>query len=146
MTTFLVPVDGSPSNRQLLDYVIAQSRLLPSVHTILIYVNIPLHSLHVSELIDYATVEDVYREQAAGALDPAEKILRDAGLTDVTRVVREGHPATEIVEEARSRCVDAIVMGTHGRGAIMSTLMGSVSKEVLEHTPCPLVVIRTPEA
>ena len=143
MTTLLVPVDGAPSNRQLLDYVIRQSKLLSSIQVYLLYVNIPIHTLHVSELIDYATVDEVYKEQAAHALDPAEKILRDAGVNQVTRVVREGHPATEIIEEAKEREVDGIVMGTHGRGAIMSTLMGSVSKEVLEHTPCPLTVIRS---
>jgi nucleotide-binding universal stress UspA family protein len=39
--------------------------------------------------------------------------------------------------------VDLIVLGSHGRGSVGSTILGSVSAEVVDHAPYPVVVART---
>jgi nucleotide-binding universal stress UspA family protein len=56
----------------------------------------------------------------------------------VTRVLLRGDPASEIVETARNRNVDLIVMPTHGRGALYRLLLGSVTAKVLHETQCPV--------
>ncbi len=141
MSVLLVPVDGSSHMGKILDYVCTQHRLQPSVEVALLYVNVPIETGHVKQLISHATVEDYYKEQSDQALDAAQKTLTDAGVP-VTRLAVVGHPASEIIKQAQALKVHSIVMGTHGRGGILSTLLGSVAKEVLQHTPCPLTVIR----
>ncbi len=60
-----------------------------------------------------------------------------------TRVLR-GRPASALIEEARRWCADLIVLGSRGHGPLESLLLGSVSAEVVDHAPCPVLVARRP--
>jgi nucleotide-binding universal stress UspA family protein len=62
----------------------------------------------------------------------------------VERLLLEGEPREEIVEMARDRPCDLIVMGTHGRTGMGRLLMGSVAEAVVRAAPCPVLTIRTP--
>jgi nucleotide-binding universal stress UspA family protein len=55
----------------------------------------------------------------------------------------DGAPAQEIL--ARERDADLVVMGTHGRGRLAATLLGSVAYPVLKHASKPILALRTPE-
>ncbi len=61
-----------------------------------------------------------------------------------------GHPGTELVRRAAAANHDLIVMGSRGRGAVRSAVLGSVSHFVLNHTTVPVLIIhdgsREPEA
>ena len=59
------------------------------------------------------------------------------------RRLRHGDPATAIVDEARNGPIDAIVMGHHSHGLLERLLTGSVARAVLEHAPCPVIVVPT---
>ncbi|MEK6206620.1 MAG: universal stress protein [Chloroflexota bacterium] len=54
-----------------------------------------------------------------------------------------GRPASAIIEEAERWRPDLIVVGAHGRGAVVSAVLGSVGAEVIDHAPCPVLVART---
>ncbi len=56
----------------------------------------------------------------------------------VTRMLLRGDPAREIVETARNRNVDLIVIPTHGHGTLYRLLLGSVTAKVLHETQCPV--------
>lgn len=62
----------------------------------------------------------------------------------VTRALLHGRPATTIVEEAGTFRADLIVVGSRGLGPLTSMLLGSVSAEVVDHAPCPVLVVRRP--
>jgi nucleotide-binding universal stress UspA family protein len=69
--------------------------------------------------------------------------LRASGLT--TRAfLFAGATAEKILEEAESRSADWIVVGTHGRTALASAFVGSVSRGVLRGARCPVVVVPAP--
>jgi nucleotide-binding universal stress UspA family protein len=53
-----------------------------------------------------------------------------------------GDPATGIIDASRTKAVDAIVMGTHGRKGLMRVLMGSVAEQVLRESQCPVIAVR----
>ena len=55
-----------------------------------------------------------------------------------------GLPAREIVELAKEKDVDLIVMGTHGRTGLGRMLMGSVAEAVVRHAPCPVFIFKEP--
>jgi nucleotide-binding universal stress UspA family protein len=55
--------------------------------------------------------------------------------------IREGDPAATIAEAARVHGVEIIVMCTHGRSGLSRLFTGSVTSEVLNQTPCPVLVI-----
>ncbi len=61
-----------------------------------------------------------------------------------TTVVLEGRPAVEIVAEAVRWQADLVVVGSRGHGALSSILVGSVSEEVVDRSPVPVLVARRP--
>lgn len=53
-----------------------------------------------------------------------------------------GRPGTAIVDEAKAFEADLVVIGSRGHGSIASLVLGSVSAEVVDHAPCPVLVAR----
>lgn len=72
------------------------------------------------------------------------KVFADAAKSGRTiiRSVRMGNPFIEIVKYAEENKVDLIVIGTHGRGALMHLLMGSVAEKVVRKAGCPVLTVR----
>lgn len=101
------------------------------------------------------SVIEVNPEYATMAPNVVEKLEKETGeLMDAVRtcVQREGidseiitHEGEEawkfIIDEARARNVDMIVMGTHGRSGLTRLLMGSVTQKVIGHAPCKVLVV-----
>jgi nucleotide-binding universal stress UspA family protein len=69
--------------------------------------------------------------------------LADERLAGVLReiVVARGNPAPEILNLAKQRDVDLIVMGTHGRTGVAHFFLGSVAERVLRESPVPVLTI-----
>ena len=59
--------------------------------------------------------------------------------------VCEGFPPDSILRIADERDCDAIIMGTHTRGAIANTFLGSTAKRVLRRTRKPVFIIPLPK-
>jgi nucleotide-binding universal stress UspA family protein len=59
-------------------------------------------------------------------------------------IVKEGHPAEEILNTADTKECDVIVLGTHGKGWLKHAFLGSVASSVLERTRKPVFIIPLP--
>lgn len=57
----------------------------------------------------------------------------------------EGYPADTILKMADELSCDVIVIGTHGKGVLENTFLGSVSRQVLRRTRKPVYVIPLPK-
>ena len=57
-------------------------------------------------------------------------------------MVTQGDPAKVIIELAKAKSYDLIIMGTRGRTAFQELLIGSVSQKVMHHASCPVMVVR----
>ena len=68
-------------------------------------------------------------------------IARQEGV-DVSGLVIEGRPYEAIVEHAREKGADLIVMGSHGKTGIERLLMGSVTERVVGHADCAVLVVK----
>lgn len=66
-------------------------------------------------------------------------------LDKLTSIVITGAPFVEIIRYAREQSIDLIVMGTHGRSALASMLLGSVAEKVVRKAPCPVLTVRHPQ-
>jgi nucleotide-binding universal stress UspA family protein len=56
-------------------------------------------------------------------------------------VVRVGLEWETIARYAEEAGIDLIVIGTHARSVMKRILLGSTSKAVLEHAPCPVLMV-----
>ncbi len=59
-------------------------------------------------------------------------------------IVKDGHPVEEILNTADSKECDVIVLGTHGKGWLKHTFLGSVASSVLGRTRKPVFIIPLP--
>jgi nucleotide-binding universal stress UspA family protein len=59
-------------------------------------------------------------------------------------LIKNGAPAEIIVQTAKKRNCDLVVMGTHGHGTIVDVLIGSTARWVVKQSPIPVLVIRLP--
>lgn len=64
-----------------------------------------------------------------------------AALEHVTPQVRDGNVFLEILHAAHDAGSDLIVMGTHGRTALVHLLIGSVAEKVVRQSPVPVLTV-----
>jgi nucleotide-binding universal stress UspA family protein len=112
-----------------------------------------LHILYVMQDIalvmpDAGTVlsmpQNYLADQKNEAQRSLDRLLPDAakeGLS-IVRSLRMGNPFVEIVKYAEEVDGDLIVVGTHGRGALMHLLLGSVAEKVVRKAKCPVLSVR----
>ena len=84
------------------------------------------------------------RREAHKRLDAVARLCARAGVGCRTTHVGTREPAEAIVEHARARRCDLIVMGSHGRGTMKQLLLGSVATKVLSTCELPVLVVRRP--
>ena len=93
--------------------------------------------------IDVATVPiDMTKvmERVTDSLAAEEKGVLAAGLRCETAMLI-GRPDAEIVSRATATGAELIVMGTHGRSGLAHALLGSVAERVVQHAPCPVLIV-----
>lgn len=73
---------------------------------------------------------------------PVRKLFVKAGLEPETVPLSGGNPGDAIAAHARKRRLDVLVMGSHGRGAFDSLVLGSVAMRVAARCDKPLLLIR----
>lgn len=59
----------------------------------------------------------------------------------VERVIARDRPAHQLLELGRRAWL--LVVGSRGRGGFTGMLLGSTSRALVDHAPCPLAVVRT---
>jgi nucleotide-binding universal stress UspA family protein len=62
----------------------------------------------------------------------------------VRTVIAEGDPARAILAQIEAGAHDLVVLGSRGRGAARSLILGSVSHSVLHHSPVPVLIVHDP--
>lgn len=60
--------------------------------------------------------------------------------------VIEGDPVVEILKKADEMKADVLIMGTHSKGLVSQTFLGSVATDVLQHSRVPVFIIPIPKA
>jgi nucleotide-binding universal stress UspA family protein len=83
---------------------------------------------------------DVMRIDAACVLESAAAVARDRFAAEVSTELLEAAAAAALIEAVRDG--DLLVLGSRGRGALMSTIFGSTVNAVIEASAVPVVVVR----
>jgi nucleotide-binding universal stress UspA family protein len=143
--TYLLCADGSDLSTRALQAGLAVVR--PDAHVIIAtVVPLPDPTLVTGTGMAGGTITPTeYESQERAELAHADVILSQAaealGLDAPEPVVLRGAPGPALCDLAASRDVDAVVIGTHGRGGITRALLGSVSDHVVRRAPCPVIVV-----
>lgn len=132
----VVAVDGSPEGSKTVAVAVDLTARFASRVTV----------VHVREYERYEG-DDV----DLGPPIPAEQLVEDvvsafreggvAARGEVRRVTA-GRTPEQIVEVATESGADLIIMGTRGMTEWKSLLLGGVANKVVQHAPCPVLLVR----
>jgi nucleotide-binding universal stress UspA family protein len=138
MKRLVVGVDGSDGGRAAIEEAVELASALAARVTFVCvrrsppgYAGDPYYQNAVTES----------RAHARLALAEAQDLAEAAGV-DAETALLDGDPAERLLDLARERNADMIVVGSHGAGATGSAALGSVSRVVTRHADRPVVVVK----
>jgi nucleotide-binding universal stress UspA family protein len=137
----LVPLDGSALAESAIPKAIEIAEGRPAALILL-----RAAEAHTLPGVDSTESQVEVVQEAEDYLAATAARLREHGVEHVETSVWYGPAAPAIIEAARLRKIDLIVMGTHGRSGVGRLIVGSVAESVLRGTTVPILLVRTPEA
>jgi nucleotide-binding universal stress UspA family protein len=154
----LYATDLSPNSKYAFRYAI-NSAIKHDAKIIILHVIESMSTAVYAQMGSYVGDEQaskIFEKRAGDALERIRKRLKifcEKELTDDPKAsdrvlsieICEGFPAEEILEKAKELDCDAIFMGTHSKGVIANTFLGSVAKRVLRRTRKPVFIIPLPQ-
>ena len=145
----LMSTDGSDVARNGVKHGIALAKAL-NAKVIVITVTEPLpvyyRSGHatpgwIPSKEEFDSFDAAWKERAGQVLDEARAMAEQIGISAELLHVPYAHPATAIIETAKSRGCDLIVMASHGRRGLSKLFLGSQTSEVLAGGSVPVLVV-----
>ena len=92
------------------------------------------------QLTEYTdTIEESVKKMVTSKVKEVEDSHPDL---EVVPIVMTGSPSRKIVEAARAREADLIVVGNRGTGGILNWMLGSVSRQVTDACTVPVLVVK----
>jgi len=140
----LLPTDGTEFCERAIRHGIALARLAPA-KVIGVTVTLPLHSAMPRSLIPKNLAGIIHSETVKLAdekLGVIERLANEAGVQVETVQQSNDHPWKAIVQTAKDKQCDLIVMASHGRRGVSALVLGSETQKVLTHSTVPVLVVR----
>jgi len=133
----LVAVDGSKYSEMAFTQAINIAKACRS--SLFVISVIPLYPGSLA--LGAPTVVEKMEKETREILERAKDQATKENVPCETIVHEGGQPHEFIVEEAKKKKIDVIVMGTHGRTGLKKLLMGSVTERVIGYAPCTVLVV-----
>jgi nucleotide-binding universal stress UspA family protein len=140
----LIATDGSDLAGKALAQGLALAKALASQVTV-VTVTEPWATQVMGEAaiaFPFEEYEKAMSVNAAEILSKAGEAASKAGISCATIHVKERHPAEGILETAKARTCDLIVMASHGRRGVTRLLLGSQANSVITHSTIPVLICR----
>ncbi len=143
MKRVLLPVDGSECSLRAVALVISKRACYANPDDLEIHlVNVQAPFSHdVSRFFSKEQIVAFHHEESEKLMDEACKLLEAAG-AKYTCHKEIGKVAETISDLADTLHCDQIVMGTHGRGALVELLMGSITLKVISLIKIPILLVK----
>ncbi len=143
LNTILCPVDFSELSALALKYA-SDFRKCSGGELLVMFANpfLPPPQLSATQMDQLMEAWRESKVATEGYLVSFVKEHLEPSSESLEALVVESTPVEAIVETARARNVDLIVMGTHGKGSETRMLLGSVAERVLRISECPVLTVR----
>lgn len=144
----MVGVDGSEASRDAIRWAAEEARLRStSLVAVYAWSFIPPQPIGDPGMLavpvsDLPGQLDAEKDAARAALDAAvDEVLGGEQGVEVERKLAEGDAGDVLVAESAD--AELLVVGSHGRSGFKAAILGSVSRHVVAHASCPVVVVKT---
>ncbi len=142
--TILIPTDGTEFCERAIRAGMALAKAFQA-KVIGVNVTIPLHTGTPRILIPDNLAAIIHSETVKVGeenLAAVARAAKDAGIAVETIRRSHDHPWEAIVQIAKEKGCDLIVMASHGRRGLSAIVLGSETQKVLTHSPIPVLVVR----
>jgi nucleotide-binding universal stress UspA family protein len=139
----LLPVDGSEPALDAVRFAIRLAREGLALQCVIGNVQEPATLYEMVVAHDAEVLQSVSGAAGVHALEPAEALLREAGI-EFESEVGHGDPGHRLVEMTERFGCDMVIMSARGTGALRQALVGSVSQSVLHACPVPVLIVKPP--
>lgn len=142
--TILAATDFSATSREAMAVALDLARSTQAhLHLVTVIPDPALTPWSIDAGPTVVNLEKNWRDHATSQL---KRALAETGLDEAqgSMSVLMGDAATEIVNEARARHAQVIVLGTHGHGRVARLLMGSVAGKVVRKADRPVLIVPHP--
>lgn len=140
MRKILIPVDASESAKHAAKYAASMAIDIPELQLHLLNVQAPLET-RVHANFTAQEIKNIQATEAQRVLQPVMQLLDEAGVP-YRAEWRVGDIAPTITGYADEIGCEAIVMGTHGMGAVVNLVMGSVVTKVVHLATVPVTLVK----
>ena len=137
----LLAVDGSTYTKKMLAYLATHDSLFAVGNDYTVLTVCPALPPRAVAVAGRELVDNYHREESEKILAPVTKFLLRHGI-DAKSAWKSGPVGATIARYAANGKFDLVVMGSHGHGALMSLVMGSVATQVLAHCRVPVLMVR----
>lgn len=140
----LIPTDGSDLSKNAAQHGIALAKAVTAKVTA-ITVSTPFHVFAADPDMLIDTSESYKKRMTTIAtkyLGQVKDAAAEAGVSCDTVHVEHEHPFQAIIDAAKTKGCDLIVMASHGRRGISAIVLGSETVKVLTHSTIPVLVLR----
>jgi nucleotide-binding universal stress UspA family protein len=143
----LVPIDGSATSQRGLQEALGLAKAFDASLVLLHVTEVYPMMMDMATATTWEQVTSSMREVGQRVLDKAHEAAKSAGVASEAHL--EDAPGLRvcdvIVDQARDRKCDLIVMGTHGRRGIEHAVVGSDAERVVRMSPVAVLLVRSPE-
>lgn len=136
----LLAVDGSPYTKKMLAYLAAHELFSPSNEYTAVTAQMVLPS-QARAALGKELVNKYYEDEGQRVMAPVTKYLARHGITPKC-IWKTGKPGELVAKTATDGKFDLVVMGSHGHGALVNLVVGSVATEVLASCKVPVLIVR----
>lgn len=141
MKTILVPIDLSTATESVCAAASSLAKDLGATLVLLHIVQPPVitsdYGIPMENLEELVSVSEKAAAKQLQAMK--EKFETPSMSVELNQLV--GAPVPLILEEARARKVDYIVMGSHGHTAFYDLLVGTTTHGIMKAAPCPVMIV-----
>lgn len=137
----LLAVDGSAYSKKMLAYLSTHESLLHGGNDYTVFNAQPALPPRAKAAVGKDVVDSYYAEESEKVLAPTAKFLLRHGI-NAKSVWKVGPAGASIAKLANDGKFDLVVMGSHGHGAVLNMVMGSVTNQVLAHCKVPVLLVR----
>ncbi len=137
----LVAVDGSRYTKRMLAYLAAHDEWLGSHHEYTLMHVVPTVPSAAAAALERDALKAYYEGAAESVFKPVRAFFAKQGLK-ASFVTKVGPAGSVIAEAATKGGHDLVMLGSHGHGAIVNLVMGSVAAKVLAQCQTPVLLIR----
>ncbi len=130
--TLIVATDGSEASQNAIEVAFDLAKTCKSF----LYI---VSIIEIFPMVDGALgMTEKVKSDLLESLEPLKQRALDENISCEILVLTSQRPDETLVDLAKQKSADAIIIGTHGRTGIKKVLLGSVSRMVIGDAPCPI--------